>query len=357
MRYLITQQWNNLKGNHAGYPHICHLLEKKYPNKYFTIEIPDQGIYNTLFKNKYLKIIEIKCKSFVSAWRYKSVYKKYCYTPLSKLKAGDEVFLLEYNYPELSQVFLAKYLRHNYPFVRIYAMTHLTPITIQKKHNWRKRLMEWDSCVDKHLTLGSSLSAFLIESGINNNKVSTGFHAVDTDYYRLKKNIGDNLNSNKKFVVICLGFQQRNYELLFDIINRCKDVRWIVCHGRSNVDKYILPSENVTLKGYVSEEELKLLLESADFSLNVMNDTIGSNVITMSMAMGLGLFVSDVGSIRDYCDSHNAVFCKNTVDDFVEAINTIAHSPEIIKNMRIASLEKVKDFTVEKTDLWFDTLK
>lgn len=51
-------------------------------------------------------------------------------------------------------------------------------------------------------------------------------------------------------------------------------------------------------------------MAKADLSLNVMEDTVGSNVITTSMAMGLGLIVTDVGSIRDYCDESNAFSVK-----------------------------------------------
>ena len=60
-------------------------------------------------------------------------------------------------------------------------------------------------------------------------------------------------------------------------------------------------------------------MNDSDISLNVMKDTIGSNVICTSMATGLAMVVSDVGSIRDYCDETNACFCSSP-DDFIEKI-------------------------------------
>ncbi|UVV76520.1 glycosyltransferase family 4 protein [Bacteroides fragilis] len=59
-------------------------------------------------------------------------------------------------------------------------------------------------------------------------------------------------------------------------------------------------------------------MNKADVSLNIMKDTIGSNVIVTSMAMGLAMVVSDVGSIRDYVDESNGLFCL-TSKDFIIA--------------------------------------
>ena len=53
--------------------------------------------------------------------------------------------------------------------------------------------------------------------------------------------------------------------------------------------------------------------------LNVMKDTIGSNVICTSMATGLSMVVSDVGSIRDYCSETNAVSVL-LHDDFIKIL-------------------------------------
>lgn len=41
-------------------------------------------------------------------------------------------------------------------------------------------------------------------------------------------------------------------------------------------------------------------MKQSDVSLNVMNDTVGSNVITTSLAVGLAVVASNVGSISDY---------------------------------------------------------
>lgn len=40
MKYLIVQEWENTKNNHAGMKHMCDLLVEKYPDKYEMIVNP-----------------------------------------------------------------------------------------------------------------------------------------------------------------------------------------------------------------------------------------------------------------------------------------------------------------------------
>ena len=93
------------------------------------------------------------------------------------------------------------------------------------------------------------------------------------------------------------------------------------------------------------------MLES-DISLNVMDDTIGSNVIVTSLAMGLALICSDVGSIRDYCDESNTIFCENSVDSFCEAIRSLSCNRQLVFDMKCAAHKRAESLTIsifEKT--------
>ena len=74
------------------------------------------------------------------------------------------------------------------------------------------------------------------------------------------------------------------------------------------------------------------------------------------MAMGLAVIVSDVGSIRDYVDESNAVFCNNTTASFIEAIKKHANEPDRLVEMRKASLKKVDKITIDKIHNWFNNL-
>ena len=88
-------------------------------------------------------------------------------------------------------------------------------------------------------------------------------------------------------------------------------------------------------------------MNEADISLNVMIDTIGSNVITTSLAMNLAMVVSDVGSIRDYCDDENALFCQSE-DDFVESLSYLAQNIDKVHSMKIASGDRAKKLSIPR---------
>lgn len=154
-----------------------------------------------------------------------------------------------------------------------------------------------------------------------------------------------------------MGMLQRNYFMVAEVVKRCPNVHWVICRGKANVDELFSSIPNVELKGFLAEDELRRQMDMADVSLNIMEDTVGSNVITTSMAMGLAMVCSDVGSIRDYCDETNALFCDNNVDVFVEAINQLVQDPERVEAMKSASLQKSKRLTIENVDKWFSSLK
>lgn len=351
MRYLIAQQWLNLEGNHAGYPHICRLLQEKYPSKYKLIELESPATYDHNCSNTFIKRLFFQFDKIFNRKYYFHYLKQKCGSMLRSLKPGDEVFLLEYNLDATPQFDFALYIKKHYKGVKIYAMTHLTPSYLEQNRYGKNKIIRQNQPIDVNITLGSSLSEYFKSLGITENKISTGFHAVDTDYYRKNKIV-----ANQKFTIISIGALQRNFELLSQIVKQVDDVNWIICAGRKNVKHLFETCKNVEIRGFMPEEELRNVMDSADFSLNVLDDTIGSNVITTSLAMGLGLFVSDVGSIRDYCDDTNAMFCKNTVESFVSAINRVKASPDMIINMRRSSLEKSMCLSVENTDIWFDGL-
>lgn len=351
MRYLIAQQWPNLEGNHAGYPHICKLLQEKYPSKYKLIELESPASYDHNCSNSSIKRLFFQFDKIFNRKYYFHYLKQKCGSMLRSLKSGDEVFLLEYNLDATPQYDFALYIKKHYKDVKIYAMTHLTPSYLEQNRYGKNKILLQSQPIDVNITLGSSLSEYFSSLGISNNKISTGFHAVDTKYYRK-----DQIVANKKLTIISIGALQRNFELLSQIVRRVEDVNWIICAGKKNVSHLFENCKNVEIRGFMPEDELRDVMDSADFSLNVLDDTIGSNVITTSLAMGLGLFVSDVGSIRDYCDETNAFFCENNAESFVSAINRVKSSPEMIINMRISSLSKSKSLSIENTDKWFDGL-
>lgn len=363
MKYLIVQDWKSTQGNHAGMVHMCNLLVEKYPNEYRIIcmhPVDSHKPYNSkcLIANRIINKLfsQYRWKLYVNKQR-KIIYPEYlelCSIVFEEIKKGDEIFLLEYNVDEAPQMGLANYFRNYYPFVKLYALSHLTPSLLKRRYS-RKELLMNDKCIDRELTLGTSLSQYLINIGIKREKISTGFHYVDLDYYR---NSHIEVNCGKKITIIAIGFLQRNFKMLSQIVKSIPSVNWIICRGRNkSIDELFVNDGNVSLKGFMSEEELRNEMSKADISLNVFEDTVGSNVITTSMAMGLAIVASDVGSIRDYCDESNAVFCKNEMNSFIEIISNLVNDHERLNKMRLASIEKAQRLRIENVHAWFMSLK
>lgn len=352
MKYLIVQQWKSTRGNHAGMEHMCDLLISNFPGKYKKV-VKDIKIHSEVKKTLFHKLL-VPIHRYTSKLLWAHSYMTICQPIFDVLKNGDEVFLLEYNWPDTSQYELACYIRKNYPEVKIYALSHITPSLFSRQKRIKERILKWDRPIDKQLTLGFSLSQYFESLGINPKKISTGFHYVDADYYRKRNDIRID---EKPLTIITMGLLQRDFSLLANIVNKVQDVQWIICRGRNcQVDNLFVNHTNVTIKGYMQEDELRHLMDISDISLNVFEDTVGSNVITTSMAMGLAIVASDVGSIRDYCDDSNSILCDNSEDSFVDALKQMTVDVNRVREMRLSSLQKAKRLNIEQVDEWFSNL-
>ena len=355
MKYLIVQDWQSTHGNHAGMKHMCDLLVAKYPDEYkvFVKECPRTWKTPRTFMEKICwRLYGKYAKEHYLTKTYPLEYLELCSPMFSNLKAGDEVFLLEYLLPWASQYELACYIRENYPKVKIYALSHLTGKYFDEMTAKEPDLIQkWAKPVDKLLTLGSSLSSYFEKAGVSKEKISTGFHYVDSDYYQKQQP----MESNSPLKVIMMGALQRDYGMLAEVVKQCPDVHWIICRGRKNVDDLFPKTPNVELKGFLEEDELRHQMDIADVSLNVMEDTVGSNVITTSMAMGLAMIVSDVGSIRDYCNADNAIFCKNEVEGFINALKSLEKDKKRVQRMKETSKSMSSVLTIDNIDKWFSS--
>lgn len=337
MKYLICQDWENTANNHAGMKHMCNLLKDKFFNEYHLVVLKEikskkPTFFNRL-KNKILFKIVIPLTNIYVALKI-----------VRKLKDGDEVFLLEYMEKLSPQIYFAIIIKKYKPQVKITGLVHLTPHALDDFFTDRE-IKRWMAPLDTIITLGSSLSQYFIDKGISVIKIKTLYHYVDLDYY--KKQEKPDI-ANGKVNVIAMGNQKRNYEVLFKIIKSNPDVNFTLCKGMSNIDYLFTALNNVKLVGFVKEDVLRELMDEADISLNIMYDTVGSNVITTSLAMGLALVTSDVGSIRDYCNENEAIFCNNEdVNSFSMAIAQLSQNRERLMKMKKAAILKAHNFKVE----------
>lgn len=335
MIYLVNQEWTNTSKNHAGMKYLCSKLQEKFPEHFKSICIKD---YYVEIKKGWLAR---KVQHYLVTWQYKKRLNTIFQYLKANLKDGDMVVLMEYYerlYPQVSLAQRLKTLNTNFS---VYSMVHLVPRGLDAAFQ-DTEFEEWAKPIDKFITLGSSLSAYLTKRGIPQTHVITLFHYVDGEYYHPIEKM-----ANEKMKVIAMGNQMRNTELLRQIVLQNKDVDFIVCQGVSDMSPYFDDCKNVKLIPFVPEDELRGYMNEADVSLNVMVDTVGSNVITTSLAMGLAMICSDVGSIRDYCDETNTIFCNNE-QDWVKAIHLLVSDRQRLERMQAASLLKSKELSIEK---------
>ena len=206
-------------------------------------------------------------------------------------KSGDKFILTEYLHRDSYQILFAKIIRFIRPKAPVYAMVHLVPEKLERRYS-KAQIKKSSRFVTEIVTLGSSLTCYLNNLGIEN--VYTSFHYVDNNYYTPSANL---YNRSDDVKVIVMGALARDFEQIAYIVSRLPQIHFYICKGRENIDYLFSGLKNVTLVGYVPEAELKHYMNDSDISLNVMKDTIGSNVICTSMATGLAMVYNADGEI------------------------------------------------------------
>ena len=338
MVYFICQDWLNTSNNHAGIKYFCNKISELYPETYSCIVFPDYNGANCINRSRVFRKIRY-IRSKILHYIYS---RKILAVLLGSLNTGDKVILMEYMdsmYPMLS---FARKLKSSKTDIPIYAMIHLTPIKLKKIFR-SETLMSWTSAVDKILTLGHSLTSYLAEQGVPSSKIVTLFHPVDS-YYLTQTPV---CRHNEVIRVIAMGNQMRDMDMLTAVIKANPDIQFVVMQGVSDLSVSLGSCSNVTLQPFVEEDELRRHMSESDISLNIMYDTVGSNVIVTSLGMGLAMLCSDVGSIHDYCDDSNTVFCSSA-EDFTVALNRLRNDGSLLDKMRQSSAAKAGEFTLEK---------
>ena len=339
MIYLISQEWSNTSNNHAGMKYLCDSLQNINIQEIKSISVP------VLYVNHYDNKILNKLYSIYVGFKYKMILKDIFKTLKKEVSSGDKIVLMEYMETILPLKTFASRCRKRFPNVSIYAMVHLVPSKLDKSIPSNKKFKKWIEPIDKILTLGHSLTDYLVSRGCLREKIVTTFHYVDNLYY--KRSLPLSVSSPIK--VIAMGNQMRNIELLYQVVHDNPNVEFTICQGVCDMSNLFKGLKNVRLIPFVPERELKTYMEESDVSLNVMKDTIGSNVITTSMAMGLAMICSDVGSIRDYCNDDNCIFCKNiTSNDFSSAIQCLVKDSSKLYSMKKSSIKQVENYTIDK---------
>ncbi|RZK02120.1 MAG: glycosyltransferase family 1 protein, partial [Flavobacterium sp.] len=283
--FIVYYDFSITSGNHAGMTHLVKLVSKQVQEVR-----PIKSISHNFRGGTLVAVIYACCLA---------VYFRFI------LKRGDKVIFFEYLTKGIAHQSLTAYLMRKLGITSpILALIHLSGDHLLELYGSKEKLIEKLKPIDKAVVFGSSLAKFIKSIGFEKEIVTT-FHYADTDFYKPAANSKSQCELN----VICMGGLKRNFRSLRRIIEAVPEIKFHVLMGKSELKPIFGDLKNVALYSYMSENDMFRLMKGCDASLSVLEDTIGSNVITSSMATGLIQIVSDVGSIRDYCSNDDSFLC------------------------------------------------
>lgn len=326
--YIVVAVWGNTKNNHAGMYYLARQIKEKSGLDVKIIPTPTKG---SRFLFGVYRLINV----LIGLWLY------------FRVKRDDVVFLMEYLLHETEQSDIARIL---YGHCRIEGIAHLVPDRIDRQYT-DKQILRRVGYLDRLYVLGTSLRDYFVRKGVSSNKIVVTYHYVDTDYYTSRFETED---QGRRLRVICMGNMERNYDDLIAIIRNSPSLDFIVCMGKQDISMMFEGVHNVDLHGFLEERQLLQLMRTADISLNVMNDTVGSNVITTSLACGLPVIASNVGSIGDYVADHVSGVLFGSVSEATAALHELDRNRAMLGQMRIAAEERARALSLDCFIEWFD---
>jgi glycosyltransferase involved in cell wall biosynthesis len=320
--FIIGVRWLSTKNNHAGMFYLAKKIKSSFSGYVNIIMIPE-------------------INNFPKKWKlYRVINIVIAYYLLLAVKKGDAVFLMEYFYPGVFEE--SYFARKLHGKAKVIALAHLVPQRIVDCYT-TDDIQKNISYINKLLVFGKSLSDFYIQKGIGQEKIITLLHYVDNKYHKLKYRIKKN---EGRLVVIFMGNVERDYAMLLEIIKATPSIQYHVCRGlNASLDTQYTECFNVKLHKHIQEDELRNLMHESDVLLNVMNDTVGSNVIVTSLSCGLAIVCSDVGSIRDYV-SPEAGILFNNAHEAVEGLQRLDKDRNMLHHLQIKSLEKAEEIDI-----------
>lgn len=327
--FLLYYDYRHTRGNHAGMAHLARTLAAADP-RVKCIKHPDQQ-----YKG-----------GWIPAWFYARLLAVYL---RCILRPGDQVVFFEYLSGDFGfQDTIARLLRRWKVHHRFSGFVHLGGTQLLELYRTPqeiKRRLDW---VDRVVVFGSSLRDFLQQTvGYRGETVHT-FHYADTEYYAPLYSLPD--DESGRLQVLFLGAIKRNLNQLATIVSETGDrVDFHICMGRQRYPQ-LEDMPYVTRYGYLSEAELLALMQRCQVNLSVFYDTVGSNAITGTLSAGLAQVASHVGSIEDYGDHSNAVWCVDTAA-FVDTLHALAADRQRLQAMqhsarRMAERISLRSFTV-----------
>lgn len=327
---VVVYKWQSTEGNHAGMYYFGQQIIK---------QISDCEIYEEYRYEKWIHGFLRKIKKII--WAFIFLLKR-----VFIRKSSNRIIFFTEFFGNSWQMYLAAILRRLHPHLKIYSIIHLPYNILVDVHKSKSKIAKYTNYCDKIFVFGSSLKRDLIDGGCQ-AEIVLSHHYVDVNYYKPDSSV----RFQTPITIIIMGDLLRDKELIVEVLKLLSEfeLKVIYCAGRSGIPYSVTQFKNVECYNYLSESDLLNLMQRSDISLNIFSDTIGSNVIVTSMAVGLAIVASDVGSIKDYCDDENAILCKNNAASFVNAIIELCNNKELLQLKKEASLKRAKQFSLKNS--------
>ncbi len=326
--YIVVAVWRNTKDNHAGMYYLAQQIKERSELSVKIIPTPTRG-------SRFLY------------WAYRAFNVLIGCWLLFTVRKNDVVFLMEYLLRETEQSDIARMLKGR---CRVEGIAHLVPERIDREYP-EDQIRRKAGYLSRLYVLGTSLRTYFVQKGIPVEKVMATYHYVDTEYYTPLAETGA---EETPLRVICMGNMERNYDDLIKIISDCPEMQFIVCMGKNDISSLFAGLGNVILHGFLDEWQLLRFMQHSDVSLNVMKDTVGSNVITTSLACGLAVVASNVGSIGDYIQDRKNGILFNCNTEAVKALRNLARKRTELFRMQTEARRRAEELGIDGFIRWFE---
>jgi glycosyltransferase involved in cell wall biosynthesis len=174
---------------------------------------------------------------------------------------------------------------------------------------------------------------------------------IDIEYYTPPANF----ESRNPDLCLIVGENYRDHPTLRGVIELVSYIRpqtkFVIVAPARSFD-LIGKHPNLTLRSGIPESELLSLYRSASLSIMPLQDTTANNAILESMACGLPIIASDVGSIRDYLNPEvSALVPPYDARCMAETVVNLLNDPQKCQEMSSGARQHVLKFS------WNEVLK
>ncbi|MBI9077119.1 MAG: glycosyltransferase family 4 protein [Desulfatibacillum sp.] len=201
---------------------------------------------------------------------------------------------------------------------------------------------------DAVIACASSQRDFL-QDILGDRKVQLIPHGVDTNYFMPAP---ETTEHKSRFTVLMVGAWLRDFPLLAKVIKRAAKqntgIGFNLVLPRDEARQFDrLPDTRV----FSNLPDIDLLeqYQSANALFMPVHDFTASNALLEGMACGLPVVASDVGGVRDYCDSSGSLLIPpKNMDRALDALMALKENPDQCASMAKATRQKTLEFDWKK---------